>query len=157
MLTQALQVAGQMADQVAMTHRFVVCVDESGYDFGGWSKVSGLGVDWEQVVHRHGESTAAHVFAGPARYKPITLARAACAESAAVKSWLAETTTGRRPLSGAIHMVDFLGAVVVEWELRQFFPISWSITGFDSSAAQPAIEELTVAHSGFLDDELRLA
>jgi phage tail-like protein len=149
----ARTVVGFLSDQVAMTHRFIACIDEGAYDFGSWSKVTGLGVDWEEVTYRPGEQTGTEVFAGAVRYQPITLARAACADSAVVKAWLAETATGRRPLSGAIHMVDFTGRAIVSWELKQFFPISWSISGFESSSAQTAIEELKLAHSGFLDDD----
>ncbi|MFC4857270.1 phage tail protein [Actinophytocola glycyrrhizae] len=142
-------------DQVAMTHRFVACVDDSDYNFGSWSRVSGLEIGWEQVRYRPGEQSTAEVFGGALRYQPVKLARAACADSAAVKAWLTKTAAGRTPLSGAIHMVDYLGMPIITWELKQFFPISWSITGFDSASAQTAVEELALAHSGFLDDERR--
>jgi phage tail-like protein len=144
-----------LPDQVAMTHRFVACVDESDYDFGSWSQVTGLDISWEEVTYRPGEQSTAEVFGGAVRYQPIRLSRAACADSAVVKEWLSKTAAGRQPLSGAIHMVDFLGMPIITWELKQFFPISWSISGFDSSSAQTAIEELSLAHAGFLDDDRR--
>jgi phage tail-like protein len=143
-------------DQVAMTHRFTACVDDSDYDFGTWSQVSGLDVSWEEVTYRPGERSDTEVFGGAVRYSPIKLARAACADSAIVKAWLTKTAAGRQPLSGAIHMLDFLGMPIITWELKQFFPISWSISGFDSSSATTAIEELSLAHAGFLDSEARL-
>jgi hypothetical protein len=53
-------------------------------------------------------------------------------------------------------MLDYLGLPVITWELKQFFPISWAIADFDSTAGKPAIETLELAHTGFLNDEAGL-
>jgi hypothetical protein len=70
-----------------------------------------------------------------------------------VQRWLASVTLRRTPLSGAIYLVDFLGVPVVTWELREFFPIGWRLTEFDSAGSRPAVETLELAHTGFLDTE----
>ena len=90
---------------------------------------------------------------GNVTYQPIKLSRAACSDSANVQKWLRDTSRSYTPYSGAVHMLDYLGMQVVTWELKQFFPISWSISDFDSAAARPAIETLDLAHTGFLHDE----
>lgn len=140
-------------DQVAMTHRFVVEIDESTYNFGSWTKVSGLNVSWAKHVYRHGQSNHDTVLPGVVSYQNIVLARAACSDTATVKRWLGEVPRARQRLSGAIQMLDFTGLPIVTWELTDFFPIQWSISGFDAMTAKPAVEELHLAHSGFLDND----
>lgn len=140
-------------NQVGMTHRFVVRIDLSKYDLGTWTRVSGLSVSWSKHLYRPGESNNQVVLPGNVTYPNIKLARAACSDSATVQTWLATTSTARQFLSGGVYMLDFLGMPVITWELKQFFPISWSISGFDSTSASPAIEELELAHTGFLQDE----
>jgi phage tail-like protein len=140
-------------DQVAMTHRFVVQIDMSKYDLGTWSRVAGLGVSWNKHSYRSGESNDELLFPGNVNYTTIKLSRAASSESETVQKWLADTSRSHTPVSGGIHMVDYLGVSVVTWELKQFFPISWVITDFDSTAGRPAIETLELAHTGFLHDE----
>lgn len=143
-------------DQVAMTHRFVVRIDLSKYDLGTWSRVSGLTVSWNKHSYRPGSSNDEQVFPGNISYTTIKLERAACSSSAVVQDWLRETSRCHVPLSGAIHMVDFAGLPVITWDLKQFFPISWSIGEFNSTGAKPAVEVLELAHTGFLHDETRI-
>jgi phage tail-like protein len=139
--------------QVAMTHRFVVRVDMSRYDLGSWTKVSGLKVSWSKHVYRPGNNNDELVFPGNISYETVKLARAACSDSATVQDWLSTTSRHAKLLSGGISMLDHMGMPVITWNLRQFFPISWAVSDFDSSGARPAIETLELAHTGFLDDE----
>lgn len=148
--------ANMLLDQPAMTHRFVVQIDMSDYNLGSWSRVSGLGVTWSKSVYRAGENNNDVLVPGNTSYQNIKLERAACADSATVQQWLRETSRDRTLLSGAVYMLDFLGATVISWELKEFFPIGWSIGEFNSSGAKPALETLELAHSGFLGDEGRL-
>lgn len=141
-------------DQVSMTHRFVVRIDKTKYDLGTWTKVTGLQVSWSKHVYRYGESNDELLFPGNASYPSIKLSRAACSDSATVQSWLRDTSGRHQPLSGGLYMLDYLGAPVITWELKQFFPIAWSISDFDSTSAKPMIETLELAHTGFLDDEV---
>lgn len=150
MRQQVTKAAEMLFDQVGMTHRFVVCIDRGDYDLGSWTRVSGLQVSWGTVGYRPGENDDETVYSGRISYPNITLARAACADSATVKAWLARTAHNPEALSGAVQMLDFAGQPVVTWELTRFFPVSWAITGFDSTSARPAIEELQLAHTGFL-------
>lgn len=140
-------------DQVGMTHRFVVQIDSGKYDLGAWSKVTGLTVSWGKHAYRPGDNNDELLFPGKISYQPIKLSRAASSQSATVQQWLRDTSRSHAPLSGGIHMVDYLGLPVLTWELKQFFPIGWSISDFDSTAGRPAIELLELAHTGFLDDE----
>lgn len=143
-------------NQVAMTHRFVVRIDRGMYDLGTWSKVAGLTVSWSRISYRGGEDNHEHVFPGNISYPTVKLSRAACSDSATVQKWLASTSRRRESLSGGIYLLDFLGVPVIQWELKEFFPISWSIAEFDSTGGRPAIETLELAHNGFLHDEAKV-
>jgi phage tail-like protein len=140
-------------DQVAMTHRFVVQIDMAEYDLGTWTRVTGLSVSWSRHTYRPGDNNDELVFPGNISYQPIRLSRAACSQSAKVQQWLKDTSRSHTPISGGIHMLDYLGIPVITWELKQFFPISWAIADFDSTSGKPAIETLELAHTGFLNDE----
>jgi phage tail-like protein len=138
--------------QVGMSHRFVVRIDRGAYDLGTWSKVAGLSVSWAKIVYRPGENNDEIVVPGNVSYPNIKLSRAACSASATVQKWLATTSTRHELLGCGISMIDFRNEPVITWDLRQFFPISWSITDFDSSGARAAMETLELAHTGFLSD-----
>jgi phage tail-like protein len=142
-----------MFDQVAMSHRFVVHLDHDEYDLGSWSRVSGLKVSWERHQYRAGDDNDVVVVPGDSSYPVVELARAACSDSVKVQRWLARTSRKHEPLSGGIHMLDFAGVPVITWELKQFFPVSWAISAFESGGTKPVIETLELAHSGFLHDE----
>jgi phage tail-like protein len=140
-------------DQVAMTHRFVVQIDIGDYDLGTWTRVTGLTVSWNKHTYRAGDNNDEVVVPGNVNYQTIKLSRAACSDSDKVQKWLVDTSRRHKGYSGAVSMLDYLGIEIVHWKLKQFFPIAWSISDFDSAAAKPAIEMLELAHTGFLDDE----
>ncbi|ONI81528.1 hypothetical protein ALI144C_19635 [Actinosynnema sp. ALI-1.44] len=144
-----------LSGQVGMTHRFVVAIDEGAYDLGSWTKVTGLSVRWDKHTYRPGSANAETIMPGNLTYTDITLSRAACDDSKKVQSWLVATTRTNNRHSGAIHMVDHDNNYTVTWQLKEFFPIGWQITEFDASSARPALETLTLAHNGFLNDEAR--
>ncbi|WBQ06496.1 phage tail protein [Kribbella sp. CA-293567] len=145
-----------LTGQVGMSHRYVIDIDRSGYQLGSWSKAGGLAVSWQRHTYRPGGATHLTIVPGDVSYPNISLSRAAGADSGRVQEWLVTVTRDRTPLSGAIYLVDFLGMPVVTWKLREFFPIGWRLTEFDSGGSRPAIEVLELAHTGFLDAEAKL-
>lgn len=143
-----------LLSQVSMSHHFVVLIDNPTYDLGAWYRVSGLSVKWKSCEYRVGDQgNQSYILPGNTEYQPIKLSRAACADSQIVQAWLASTSLNPVPHSGAIMLMDFGGVPVVHWQLKEFFPIAWSIVDFDADAAKPAIETLELAHNGFLYDE----
>ncbi len=151
-------VAGALFGQVGVSHNFVVMIDNGllMFSLGSWSKVSGLSVTWKPCEYRYPEQNHTWVYPGNAEYTRIKLSRAAAAESKLVQQWLVKTTRNNDPQSGSVQMINFMGLTVVEWKLKEFFPVGWSISDFDSNAGQVAIETLELAHTGFLDDEASL-
>lgn len=49
---------------------------------------------------------------------------------------------------------DWVGFKIVEWDIRELIPVGWAITDFDAGDAKVAVETLTIAHTGFLNDQL---
>ncbi|HEX3650707.1 MAG TPA: phage tail protein [Pseudonocardiaceae bacterium] len=142
---------------VGMNHRFAVKIDPSQFDLGSWASASGLSVRWNVAEYKSGDKpNYSWILPGTTKYENIKLRRAACSDSATVQQWLASTSKDPAPLSGSVQLLDWLGFAVVEWRLKEFFPIGWSITEFDASAAKPALETLELAHTGFLFDDQQL-
>jgi phage tail-like protein len=144
---------------VAMAQYFVVQIDNTTYDLGSWSRATGLSVTWDKLEHREGNlGNYVLYLPGKTTYEPITLSRAAGAQSATVQRWLAQTSRNPQPLSGTIQLISPAdGTPVVEWRLTEFFPIGWQIESFDPAASKPAVETLKIAHTGFLSDDLSMA
>jgi phage tail-like protein len=153
-------------DTLGLAHHFIVSIDNSSYNFGSWSRATGLSVTWDVCEYRTGDAgNAVQVFPGATKYQRIKLSRAACFDSAVVQQWLTSTSLNCTPLSGAIYMVSQAipspiaalptpGLPIVTWLLREFFPVGWSITDFEASASGTvAIETLELVHTGFLDDQ----
>jgi phage tail-like protein len=150
---------------LGLAHQFVVSIDNSSYNFGSWSKATGLSVTWDVCEYRTGDAgNAVQVYPGMTKYQRIKLSRAACIDSAVVQTWLKSTSLNCQPLSGAIYMVAKPMAIlgmepsipIVTWLLREFFPVGWSITDFEAgSSGNVAIETLELVHTGFLDDQVK--
>lgn len=146
-----------LTGSVSMSNQFVIFIDHSDFDLGSWSKASGLSVRWDFCEYRNSQRPN-YVWLSPGvpKYTSIKLSRAACSDSNTVKQWLTTTTSKlskHTPLSGAVQLVDMVGAPIVEWELREFFPIAWDIKELDASSSGVALETLELIHSGFLDNE----
>ncbi|MDT8913128.1 phage tail protein [Amycolatopsis sp. PS_44_ISF1] len=131
-------------------HQFVVRTGSR--ELGAWSGASDLEVKWDRAEHWVGDSDRYFKYAGVAKYEPVRFTRAADpVGTKAVQDWLNEVhSTGGVPEDGALQVVDATGAVVLEWTIREMFPINWKISGFDAGGAKVYAETLTVVHSGLL-------
>lgn len=139
---------------VPSAHNFVVLVDSMQYDLGSWAKVSGLSVKWDFAQYRTcAKPNYIWLSPGVVTYDKIKLSRAACSDSNTVQAWLNETTQKHKPLSGSIQLIDQFGMPVIQWELKEFFPVSWSVQELDAASNGVAIESLELIHSGFIDNE----
>ncbi|SDI18617.1 conserved hypothetical phage tail region protein [Actinokineospora alba] len=144
-----------LSGDVGMSHQFRVTIDSGTYDLGTWTKVAGLTVNFGSCQYRCGEDNEMMTFPGNAKYGNVKLARAACSDSQTVQKWLIETARKIVPLSGEIQMINSMFLTVASWELKECYPISWSITEFDAGNSRPALETLELAHTAFLPAELR--
>lgn len=136
--------------------KFIVVFDDSEYDLGAWSKVTGLNVSWDMAEYRTGSNNEIWYGPGVAKYNKISLTRATCPDSMTVQEWLAKTSLKPKAFSGSIQLLSWLGIPLVKWELSNFYPTSWKINDFESKAATVVLETLELAHTGFLEDAYKL-
>jgi phage tail-like protein len=147
-------------DTLAVANRFQVTIDGT-LDLGLWSSVSGLDVTWGLCEYRAGDAGNARWFyPGSTKYSDIQLTRAACADTMKVQQWLSTisisqngSTSSRS--SGTINLLsaDLSQQPVASWSLKNVMALKWAIEKFDASQSKVALETLTLAHEGFLNDE----
>jgi phage tail-like protein len=139
---------------VGMAHRFVIVIDNPAYNLGFWQKAAGLSVRWEMCRYQTGdEGNEFWLYPGTTKYENIKLSRAVSPASTIVQMWLAATSAQAQPLTGAIHLLNSVGAPIMQWRLYQFYPVAWQIDEFNAADAKVVMETLELAHTGFLDDQ----
>jgi phage tail-like protein len=137
--------------------RFKVVID--GVNLGGWSKCSGLGVDFKaKPIQEGGNYDYQPILPDRIEYKPITLERAMTAkDSADVQKWLrtkvsdymnADSSGGGG--TAQITLCDSHGKPVCAWSLRNVYPAGWEGPDLSASTFGIAIEKLKLIHEGFL-------
>jgi phage tail-like protein len=147
---------GRMVDDtLAMSHHFIILIDNPAYNLGFWQRASGLSVKWDTCTYRLGnQGNEFWIYPGTTKYENIKLSRAASPASTVVQQWLAATSANAQPLSGMVQLVGALSIPIMQWRLYQFFPVSWSVSEFSAPDAKTVMETLELAHTGFLDDQI---
>lgn len=140
-------------DSLALANRFSVVLD-GDINLGYWSSVRGLDVTWNLCEYRAGDAANSRLFyPGSTKYSDIQLSRAACADSQTVQQWLTTCSISTQKWSGTIYLANSEQQAVVSWNLYNVMPLSWKLeTPLDASQSKVAIETLSLAHEGFLDD-----
>src|SRR5262245_2976308 len=138
-----------------LTHRFLVTIDKSAFNFGSFSSIQGLDVTWDLAEYRAGDAKNERwYYPGNTKYSTIKLERAADAEgTAGVRKWLESNSFKYEIQSGKIELHDAKGMPVTHWTLRHVIPVKWSIVKFDATQSKVATETLELAHMGFLENE----
>lgn len=148
-----MPIAADTALGLAM--RFVVKIDNTPYDLGSWSKVTGLDVAWDVCEYRAGDNDNERwYFPGVTKYSTIKLERAAESKgTSSVQDWLNSNSFGFEVQSGSIELQDAKKSKVLSWTLRHVIPVKWSVSGFEAGGNKVALETLELAHMGFLENE----
>jgi phage tail-like protein len=140
--------------------RFTVQVD--GLSLGQWSACKGLKVEFKVTkLSSGGDYTTDHLLPDRISYSNITLQRAMhSTDSAAVMQWLQQvaadwyddygSTAADAGRTATITLYDVNGNQVFTWTLNNVYPISWKGPDLSGSDNNVAIEELVLAHEGFL-------
>ncbi|HEY0452642.1 phage tail protein [Actinophytocola sp.] len=138
--------------------RFKVVVD--GVDLGGWSKCTGLAVEFKaKMIVEGGNYEYQPILPDIIEYKPIVLERAMNAQdSEHVQNWLRGKVSSymkqdfRGGGGGTAHITlcDSHGNKVTSWSLRGVYPAGWDGPELSASTFGIAIEKLKLVHEGFL-------
>jgi phage tail-like protein len=149
--------------KIGMSNRFKVVVIPENHDLGTWSKVDGLTMQWDIAKYQAGDlGNTVYLFPGNTKFSDVSLARTACEDSKKVKEWLDKTSFEHSLHDVTIQLYDesYGGKegkdFIMSWTLVNAVPTKWSVVGFDAGKSGVAIETLTLAHSGFLNDEKKV-
>jgi phage tail-like protein len=148
---------------VGMQMRFLVEMD--GIDLGGWTKCSGLGVDFHPLKREEGgTNNTVYWLADRMVYDTLKLTRVVnSVDSPKVYSWLQARMSNFRGSKAADMMptivpgttgkIDLLGAMgqkVMTWSLRNVTPKKWTGPELSGAGKDVALETLELNHEGFL-------
>lgn len=127
--------------------RFEVELDD--LPVAGFSEISGLSV--EVKAHEYAEggiNNHIHRFAGPVTQGNITLKRGIV--DIKLWDWFYNLTLGKVQYRNAsIRLRDPSGReVLMEWYIRQAFPIKWTGPELNATQNSVAVEALELAHQG---------
>jgi phage tail-like protein len=130
--------------------RFTVIV--GGMDLGGWHSCTGLNIDFGlKELRSGGENEHAVFLPDQIKYQRVKLKRAMSAhESPQVLTWMRKMKDQENGDSLTITLRDSHNQPVCEWELRNARPSKWTGPALESTQNKVAIEELELAHEGFL-------
>ena len=128
---------------------FAVSVDS--FDLGDWTKMSGIGMT---ISTDHRPDSAMNFFQHHMpkhmEYAPIVLERPISAETGAVMAWISAYHMLPIPTAGQIQCLDQAGSVVMTWSMFGVSPMSWKGPSMDAGGNSVAMEQLTLAHMGFM-------
>jgi phage tail-like protein len=148
------------SSKIGLANRFTVTVEPGKWDLGSWAQADGLDVTWEVSEYRAGDAGNARYIA-PAftKYTAVKLTRAVSLEdSPNVKKFLGQNSFNHDVgAEVTIKLHDSFGKPVLDWTLRNAMVKKWGVTKFDAGGSAVSIETLEWDHTGFLDDEMKLA
>ncbi len=134
----------------ALALRFKVVIDSHG-SLGTWSKCDGLTVEYEiQEYMEGGQNDFVHRLPGRCKYQNVKLTRPIDKTSQDVASWVAGQRQKVERSNAEISVLDAAGDVVAQWNLSDVIPVKWTGPSLDATGNQIAIEQLELAHHGFL-------
>lgn len=147
-----------VGDILGLQTRFRVVID--GFDLGGWSRCTGLAVEFKNVqIKEGGNYEYQPILPDTVVYKDVTLERAMNAQDSKrvqdwlrgkVSSYIKQDFRGSGAGSAEITLLDSHGRQVSTWSLRNVYPAGWDGPELSASTFGIAIEKLKLVHEGFL-------
>jgi len=149
---------------IGLAMRFHVQID--GIDLGSWSSCKGLDVKIKlEQLHDPGDYSHKRILFADVEYSTVKLERAIDATSSPmVRAWLADRLSpwnqpGSMPSplqmfagggTATITLLDGAWQAVCDWTLRNVYPAGWTGPSLVADSKNVAIEQLELAHEGFL-------
>ena len=139
----AVNVSGLEAEYPLAAYNYRVIVDNS--ETLSFSEVSGLRIEHDHVLYRHGFSWLMGDHLIRAQRKPVnvTLKRGVAKQRKYLYDWL-ETSEKRHV---RIELCDESGSVVVSWDISRALPLKLDAPTFSANTNEVAVESLElIAH-----------
>lgn len=128
---------------------FHVTIDHA--DMGVWTECSGLTATYDvQEYEEGGQNRFAHQLPGRLKYANIQLKRPLDGQSGAVAAWFASVQAASARSTASITAMDGNLQEVTSWSLVDVIPVKWTGPSFTATATDVAVEELELAHHGFI-------
>ncbi|KNG93160.1 hypothetical protein ATO11_14215 [Pseudaestuariivita atlantica] len=130
----------------------------SGRVDGGFSEVSGLGVEREVAeVAEGGENRFVHKLPGRVKHENLVLKRGMVTRSSSLFKWC--DTILSAPLSRRIDtrniqvsLLNERGRPLMVWTASRAWPVKWDVATFDAKASEVAIETMEFAYENLARD-----
>ncbi len=130
--------------------RFKVSIE--GVEVAGFSEVSSFDASIEPIEYREGdmETETSLKVAGLRKYGNITMKKGVI-KNQALYDWLAAGLTGavtRKTVT--ISLLDEAQAEVATWQIINAWPTKYTMSDFNATSNEIAIESLELAHEGMI-------
>lgn len=130
--------------------RYVVEIDN--VVVAAFQDVSGLVVEIAVQEYAEGGNNAfVHRLPGPVKHGTITLKRGLC-DSTQFADWWPTHADGKIKVQRknvSIKVLDRVGATVKQWDVRDAYPVRWTVPDLRAPSMEVAIETIELAHNGW--------
>jgi phage tail-like protein len=114
---------------------------------GFWTKVDGLGMEYEIFEYREGGVNGyMHKLVGPVKFTNLRLSRPVDTTSPALMMWLQSNQMMVVPQTMAITAMTASGEAITTWSLVGVVPVKWTGPSLDVLSNNLATETLEVAY-----------
>ncbi len=123
------------------------CTIDGFIPLGIWTKIEGLGFEYEVTEYREGGVNAyTHKIIGPCKYTNLRLSRPVDSTSELLMLWLQSNMIAVIPQTMAITAMTMAGEDITTWNLSGVVPVKWSGPSLDIMSNNIATETLEVSY-----------
>lgn len=120
-------------------------------DVGVWTECSGLTATYEvEEFKEGGQNGFVHKLPGRLTFSNIQLKRPLDKQSGMLASWFASVPVTPVRSTASITALDSNLDPVTVWNVVDVVPVSWTGPSFTSTGSSLAVEQLELAHHGFV-------
>ena len=114
---------------------------------GTWTKVEGLGMEYEVTEYREGGVNGyMHKIIGPAKFTNLRLSRPVDITSPLLMTWLMSNQIAIKPQTMAVTAMTASGDNITTWSLIGVVPVKWTGPSLDIMSNAVSTETLEVAY-----------
>ena len=114
---------------------------------GTWTKVEGLGMEYEVTEYREGGVNGyMHKIIGPAKFTNLRLSRPVDITSPLLMAWLMSNQVAIKPQTMAVTAMTAAGDNITTWSLVGVVPVKWTGPSLDIMSNAVSTETLEVAY-----------
>lgn len=121
-----------------------------GITRAGFRECSGLDANTDTVDYREGvdKGNIARKLTGLNKHSNIVL-KGGLTDDHSLWDWRKTVIEGKtQRKNGSVVLMDETGTEKLRWNFREAFPAKWSVTAFNATANDVAIETLEIVHEG---------